>query len=121
MALPTAGQKPLRTASSKASKKTRYNGRARHKRVDLDVLVQRMRAVTDGAETVERRHAESRGEVAVGSAPGTSLLQCDADLRRDAPRHLEYLDDGRRAFERRPLEAAADFDFRAGDVGPGGF
>ena len=80
------------------------------------MLVQRMRAVAHRAEPVECRHAQRGGEVAVGAAAGTALLQGDASLDSDAPRHLEQLDDGRGAFERRPLEAAGDFDRRAGNV-----
>ncbi len=53
---------------------------ARHQRVDLDVLVQRVRAVADGAEAVERRHADRRGEIAVGAAAGAPLLQLDPNL-----------------------------------------
>ena len=74
--------KTARIASSKTSKKTCYDRRPRHQRVDLDVLVQRVRAVADRAEAVERRHTEGGGEVAVRAAAGAALLERDADLRR---------------------------------------
>ena len=44
--------------------------RARDQRRDEDVLVQRVGAVAERAEAVERRNAERRAEVAVGSAAG---------------------------------------------------
>src|SRR5688572_26034551 len=100
MASPTAGRRrpashcPASggTASSKTSKKTCYDRRPRHEGVDVDVLVRRMRTVTDGAKAVERRHAEGRREVAIGSAAGAALLQLHADLRRHTARHLEQFD-----------------------------
>ena len=72
-------------ASSQARKQTRNRRGARHQRVDLDVLVQRVRAVADGAEAVERRHAERRGEVAVGAAAGAALFQRRGRCRRPPP------------------------------------
>ena len=54
--------------------------RPRHEASDFDVLVQRVGAVADRAQAVERRHAERGGEVAVGPAAGAALGDRLAEL-----------------------------------------
>ena len=41
-----------------------------------------VRAVANRAQTVERRNAERRGEVAVGAAAGGAFSQLQSHLRR---------------------------------------
>src|SRR5688572_5951747 len=124
MGSPTAGRKlpasncPASggTASSKTSKKTCYDRSPRHQRVDVDVLVSRVRAVADGAKAVERWHTERRREVAIGSAAGAALFELHAELRRHTARHLEQFDHAGAPFKRRALEPARNFDPCAADT-----
>ena len=64
----------------KAVQHCRDSGGSRHQRIDLHVLVQRVRAIANRPEAVECRHAERRCEVAVGTAAGAALLERDAEL-----------------------------------------
>ena len=84
----------------------RGEGRAVGQRRDLHVLVPGVRAVADCAETVERRHAERRGEVAVRRATGRALPHVEANRRAGLVRHREQPLHVRAPLEGRPLEAA---------------
>src|SRR5579872_5727461 len=43
--------------------------------IDQDALVERMGALPDGSQSIERGHAERSREVAVGPAPGGRFFQ----------------------------------------------
>ena len=50
--------------------------------LDKDALMRRVCAFADRADSVERRHPESRCKVPVGSAAGARLFECDAEFIR---------------------------------------
>jgi hypothetical protein len=79
--------------------------------------VNRVGAIADGAETIESRNAEGRGEVAIGAAAGHAFAERQAHLRG------KRLGAGEKcganfALERRAVEAAANFQFRTVESGP---
>ena len=85
----------------------------RHQGVDLDVLVQRVRAVADGADAVERGHAEAAVKLPSEPPPALPSPSVSADVGGHRLRGLEQLDHGRAALERRAIESALHFEPRA--------
>jgi len=70
-----------------------------------------VRAVAEYAETVERRHAEGAGEVAITPAAGDALaLHGIADLVGECDRMIVELLDSGRLHERRPIQARRDLE-----------
>src|SRR5713226_133499 len=95
------------TALGRGKKSGQQSGACGHG-VDEDVLVRGMRAVADGAETVERRDAETGGEISVRATADGAFAQRDVHLL------CEQLGAGEEsrahfAFERGTVETARDF------------
>ena len=76
-------------------------------RLDLDMFVQRVRAVADRAEAVERRNPERGSEIPVRAAAGAALRQLLSRAPARRPRLSVQTLDQRGAFQRRPVDAAA--------------
>src|SRR5947209_16913143 len=64
-----------RGGSLQRRQQSRHQPAALGEAVDLDVLVQGMRAVAAHAEAVERRNAHGAGEIAVGTAAGAAMRE----------------------------------------------
>ena len=76
------GRLPLdELAAGQALENPCNRSRARNQGIDLDMLVDCVRAVADRAESIQGRYAKRRGETAVGAAAGTALFQNDAQVR----------------------------------------
>ena len=67
-----------------------------------------MRPVADRTEAVEGWNAERGGEIPVRAAARAALAEIVAELARDLPRLIVKTRHRRRAFQRRPIEAARD-------------
>jgi hypothetical protein len=80
--------------------------------LDKHVLVSGVRAVTDGAEAIERRDAQRRGEVPVRASTGRGFAQGEAQLLGEGSRASEE-NGALLAFERRAIKTAMDFELGA--------
>ena len=84
--------------------------------IELDMLIDGVRAAPQWTEAVECRYAKSRGEIAVRPAASRPLRQLVREFARHGPCVLVEPDYIRRAFERRSIDAAADLQARAWEV-----
>ena len=84
---------------------------------DSDMFVRGVSAVADRSETVERRDAHRRGEVAVRAAAGRPLEQLVSEGGGHVASQREKPTDSRRTFQRRPLETASNIQTRAAPCG----
>ena len=71
---------PICEVMSSCGQKRGQEGGAGGHRVYEDVLVRRMGAAADGAEAVERRDADSSGEISVGTAADGAFAYREAHL-----------------------------------------
>src|SRR5579871_446591 len=78
--------------------------------VDVNALVEGVRTFADGAETVEGRDTESRGEIAVGAATAQGLFQFNAEFGGGFPREMEQAHRSGGALHRGTVQPAGDFD-----------
>lgn len=75
-----------------------------------------MRTVTNRAETIERGNAAGGGEVAIGTTANGAFVDREVHLRSERFGPAEQ-SGAHLAFERRAIEAAANFETRSGKCG----
>src|SRR5208337_3789983 len=80
--------------------------------LDEYVLVSGMRAITDGAEAIERRDTQRRGEVPVRASTGRGFAQGKAQLLGEGSSASEE-NGALLAFERRAIKTTMDFELGA--------
>src|SRR5262249_47046116 len=83
-------------------------------RIDINVFVERVGAVADRAEAVERRHAERSGEIPVRPSAGAAFAEFLAKLSRDLTGLIVKTRHMRGPFQRRALEPALGPNARPG-------
>ncbi len=115
----TAGKENLFPGMWRGEQFGQQGGTIRHA-ADHYMLVDGVRAFTDGAEAIEGGDAERGGKVAIGAATAERFFQLHTQIGRQFSSQAEQPHSSRRAFHGRAVEAAGDLNGAAGIHRPEG-